>query len=291
MGGCATKPKVLKSDDTREAPAPVTEPAKDETAVAEAGADTGVVVVPDDLKENKEVVVSDQTEKKKDEGDDDHVIHGADDDRIKEIADDEQETKHRSLSNLFKEEFHITFLIVSLNFFNILQNEEAKDSTQDEKTPVIKPEPIVEAEAESKVIETHASKPEPSQSEPEIPTGESESKAPEPPVEPELPAPLESENPTTESEISKVQEIQVSETAVEETAAIEANNAPEEKTKTEEVTEGATAAETHGKEATLEKSSGEKEVEKSGEENSKEVVVPEEKTLDAKGNVEEIAKV
>ncbi|XP_015891021.3 uncharacterized protein LOC107425527 [Ziziphus jujuba] len=273
MGGCATKPKVLKSDDTREAPAPVTEPAKDETAVAEAGADTGVVVVPDDLKENKEVVVSDQTEKKKDEGDDDHVIHGADDDRIKEIADDEQETKHRSLSNLFKE------------------NEEAKDSTQDEKTPVIKPEPIVEAEAESKVIETHASKPEPSQSEPEIPTGESESKAPEPHVEPELPAPLESENPTTESEISKVQEIQVSETAVEETAAIEANNAPEEKTKTEEVTEGATAAETHGKEATLEKSSGEKEVEKSGEENSKEVVVPEEKTLDAKGNVEEIAKV
>ncbi|KAL5818655.1 hypothetical protein ACOSQ4_022497 [Xanthoceras sorbifolium] len=94
MGGCATKPKVLKSD---EAEVPVPAPASKET-----------------VEPAKEVVLFEEAEKKK-EGDGDGVgVDGAG--TVREIVveddtaaaagggDDDLESKPRSLSNLFKSE-------------------------------------------------------------------------------------------------------------------------------------------------------------------------------------------
>lgn len=96
MGGCATKPKVLK-----EASAP--EPVKEEKAGA----------VEEPVKNEKEaavVVVSvneeeaEKTDKKEEEGDDHKVKEIVDDDRV-----DDQDIKRRSLSHLFKEVIMVSY--------------------------------------------------------------------------------------------------------------------------------------------------------------------------------------
>ncbi|GMY11171.1 aspartic and glutamic acid-rich protein isoform X4 [Fagus crenata] len=118
MGGCATKPKVLKEES-----APEPEPAKEEKAVETPELtkeeEPGVKALDniDIVKEEKEKVVV--------EGEGDKAKEIVDDDvKAKEIVDDdkvdEQGSKRRSLSLLFK------------------QNEEVKDSTGD-GNPAVEP--------------------------------------------------------------------------------------------------------------------------------------------------------
>lgn len=106
MGGCATKPKVLKAEGASQAPEPAPEGAVKEEVVA-------AVLVDDQAKEKDVVVVAaadDEDEKKKKKIELAPEEEGVGDDKVKEIVDDdEQGSKHRSLSLLFKVRFK-TFL-------------------------------------------------------------------------------------------------------------------------------------------------------------------------------------
>lgn len=104
MGGCATKPKVYKSEVTNEAPAPAPEPTKEEKAVGYApySKDKEVLLVSESENKPGETDYF-ETEKKY------HKFEGGEFDQlIKEVVDVEdkgtdEQTKRRSLSNLFKE--------------------------------------------------------------------------------------------------------------------------------------------------------------------------------------------
>ena len=94
MGGCATKPKVLKGDE-REVPVPVVPPEPTKETVP---------VVPD-AKEAADVVA--EGEKKVEAVDANEVFEAKDVDEVKEVDNDDtvddEANKRQSLSNLFKE--------------------------------------------------------------------------------------------------------------------------------------------------------------------------------------------
>lgn len=135
MGGCATKPKVLKGEEGEApAPAPAPEPAKEQVAAAGGGGAIPTTTTTTTLpSEAKDVVVVEECgdQKKAEEGDKkvdddqpDATANDVEDNKEvnKEIVEDDkkvdgdhQETKPRSLSNLFKVTINI-----NMNFFFVL---------------------------------------------------------------------------------------------------------------------------------------------------------------------------
>lgn len=194
MGGCATKPKVLK-----EASAP--EPAKEEKL--------GDAVKPLKPQEDLTVKATEKIDIAKEVED-----QGGEGDKSKEIVDDdkvdEQGNRRRSLSLLFK------------------QNEEGKDSTGD-GNPAVEPlkqeEPSVDKkptdESETKLSEVEKS---------EIPTVQDvDSQNPETPIEVTLAPVVDTQKHETPVELTPIPVVdaQESETPVQQTHLSEVVNAPE----------------------------------------------------------------
>lgn len=107
MGGCATKPKVFTPDDTNEAPVPAPEPTKEEKPIDHAP-----------QAKDKQVILGSEADQKHVVGEADYFetekkatvqLGGEQIDKIKEVFVDDvddkadEQTKRRSLSNLFKE--------------------------------------------------------------------------------------------------------------------------------------------------------------------------------------------